>query len=247
MQSARGTLLLKLCRDQRLQSNRIFLQTFIMPTPIMYYKSLPSHSASWSHQYSTACFSFPKNKLIYIGEKKIWEILLLRKETIWEMVWKDVCVLTHTAIQSPYRPAACYNIPSLLFLAIGVCVIHPSNALFITLLFSIFSLQPHQSTWTQNLIWRPLKLIGRFSTDFCGLLMRSLLLIPLTILPASPITYLFIPKVPYLLGTTTAFKVVKNSVPHCCFRSSFLLVFDESAPHGICSTSIYVFIINWNT
>lgn len=70
MQPARGTLLLKLCRDQRLQSNRIFLQTFIMPTPIMYYKSLPSHSASRSHQYSTACFSFPENKLIYIGEKK---------------------------------------------------------------------------------------------------------------------------------------------------------------------------------
>lgn len=69
MQSARGTLLLKLCRDQRLQSNRIFFQTFIMPTPIMYYKSLPSHSASWSHQYSTACFSFPRNKLIYIKKK----------------------------------------------------------------------------------------------------------------------------------------------------------------------------------
>lgn len=38
------------------------------------------------------------------------------------------------------------------------------------------------------------------------------MLIPLTFFPASPITYLFIPKAPYLLGATTGFNVVMNSV-----------------------------------
>lgn len=118
MQSVRGTFLLKLCRDQRLQSNRIFFQTFIMPTLIMYYKSLPSHSASWSHQYSTACFSFPRNKLIYLKRKKCWLNLLLRKVSVWEMVWMTVVwIHTHSsAVPSPphwllqpsFLPASCY-------------------------------------------------------------------------------------------------------------------------------------------
>lgn len=158
------------------------------------------------------------------------------------------CVRAHTHRYTvTLQPCCLLQHTFLAVSSFGFCVIHSSNALFIILLFSILSLQPHQSTWTQSPIWRPLKLIGRFSTDLCGLLMRSLVLIPLTILPASPKTYLFIPKASYLLGATTAFKVVKNSVPHCCFQPSFLLVLDASAPHGIYSTSFYVFIFNWNT
>lgn len=171
MQSATGTLLLKLCRDQRLQSNRIFLQTFIMPTPITYYKSLPFHSASWGHQYSTAYFSFPKNKLIYIYKKlKIWVNSLFRKVSVWEMCEWVLLEFTHTVLQSPHSPAACYSSTSLLFLAIRVYIIHPSTALFFIIpVFFILSLQPCQSTWTQSLIWSPLKLIGVFpltSVDF---------------------------------------------------------------------------------
>lgn len=100
MQSARGTLLLKLCRDQRLQSNRIFFQTFIMPTPIMYYKSLPSHSASWSHQYSTACFSFPRNKLIYILKKMLTEFTAWKSECLRNGV-NGCSVNAHTQLCSP--------------------------------------------------------------------------------------------------------------------------------------------------
>lgn len=136
MQSARGTLLLKLCRDQGLQSNRIFLQTFIMPTPVMYYKSLSSHSASWSHQYSTACFSFPKNKLIYIKKKKK---NTARKSDHLRNVMNGCSLNSCTKQQQqPHRHDACYSPTSLLFLAIGVYVIHPSTAL----LFCWFSSFP---------------------------------------------------------------------------------------------------------
>ena len=158
MQSARGTLLLKLCRDQRLQRNRIFLQSFFMPTPIMYYKSLPSHSASCSHQYSTACFSFPKNKLIYIKKKNTEWIYCSGKGASEKWCEWMLCEFTHSsAITS--QPCC---LPQHSFLDIscfGVYFIHPSTALFlIILLFFILSLQPCQSTWTQSLIWSPLKL-----------------------------------------------------------------------------------------
>lgn len=222
MQSGRGTLLLKLCRDQSLQSNRIFLQTFIMPTPIMYYKSLPSHSASWSHQYSTAHFSFSKNKLIYIFLKCCVNLLLLRKVNIQETVWMDV-VWIHTHSSAVFSQPYCLLLPS--FLAISWSQHHSPQYCFILYYSSLFHLFPaalskHLNSKPDS---KPMEDNSSFSIDFSVLLIRFSVLLPLTILPATPVTCLFRPKALYLLGATTAFRAVMKSVPHCC--SQFSLFF----------------------
>jgi len=57
---------------------------------------------------------------------------------------------------------------------------------------------------------------------------------------------LLTPKAPYLLGATTAFRVVMN-MSSIAVSSSHIFSLDESAARGIWATSLYVFIINLNT
>lgn len=78
-----------------------FLQTFIMPTPIMYYKSLPSHSASWSHYIQQHAFPFLTNKQTNKHFQKIVSKFTAQKPEHLKNVVNGCSLNSHT-LQIPH-------------------------------------------------------------------------------------------------------------------------------------------------